>query len=455
VKLQRRVTLAAAAVIAVVGTTVGFASVFNNYLQAVSRIDQRLNANSVILSKASENALATALLLGSQTDIPVTVAYVTRAGELTVLVESSYAITKSPGLLFLKQSTDSSGPGPGTAAARWRSVPIGDGDYVIFASSSKQVRDQRNAQLRWLFFLLILAISMGVFAVNRLIRRDIRQIEHLAAQSTLIAAGDTAVKLPAGQGNSEIDELSNSLGLMVENLRSSIERERRIHESMQDFLGDASHELRTPLTSIRGYTEILAGTVSEPSEQQARAFSRIVSEISRMDTLISDLLLLAELGESKPLTSESVNLTELLNLQVADLYELQPARPIEYSADSNVYVQGSRELFIRLLSNIFSNIRRHTAQTDLVKVSLTLDWQEAVLIVADSGPGLADKFYDQQEVNPFMRFDPSRARSTGGSGLGLSIINAIVDSHSGQIYLERSELGGHKTIIRLPATGLE
>lgn len=452
-KLQSRVTLAAATVIAIVGISVGLATVFNNYFQAIGRVDKRLNANAAVLTKASQSALSTSLLLGSQTDIAVTVAYISRAGELTELVESPYVLTKSPGTAFLKNSLKQSVAGPSATPARWRSVSIGDGEYVIFASDISQIVKQRNDQLRWLFFLLLTAVALGIFAINRLIRRDIRQIENLAKQSTLIAGGDTTVQLPTGDGNSEVDQLSNSLSIMVANLLASIEREKRIQHSMQDFLADASHELRTPLTSIRGYTEILAGSVAAPTEQQARALDRISSEIARMDTLISDLLLLAELGESKPMTTEIVDLTELVSEQVADLKQFQPERVVEYSSLPEVKIHGSTELIIRLLNNIFSNLRRHTTESDEVRVCLSTDGQNVVLDVSDAGPGLAEKFYELQELNPFMRFDSSRARATGGSGLGMSIIKAIVDNHGGELVLRRSELGGHRTTVILRSAG--
>lgn len=452
-KLQRKLTVLTVSVIALVGIAIGVWTVYNNYWNQISKIDQRLRANATILQKTPENKLSTALLLGSQRDIPITVAYVSQERDLTVLVESKFKFSKAPSIEVLKSAVNQAIQSPTGQIGRIRTVPLGDGEYVIFASSSIEAVNERGSQLRWLMFALLVCIGLGSFAINRLIRSDVQKIERLAHQATVIAGGKLDAKLPDGTGSSEVDELSRAFRVMVESLVSAISAERQSNQAMQNFLSDASHELRTPLTAISGYSEILGTTIPEPSEQQSRALSRIKSEIQRMDDLINDLLILAELGEQPDFQFDHVDISLLINEQLADLANLQPLRPLEASVVNSAVCQGDARFLQVMLTNIFGNIRRHTPQEAAVECRVSATDNEVRIEVDDAGPGLPEKFYSSNGSDgsvPFQRFDSSRSRLTGGSGLGLSIIKAVVEVHGGSLVLSRSALGGHKTSIVLP-----
>ena len=212
-------------------------------------------------------------------------------------------------------------------------------------------------------------------------------------------------------------------------------------ERMQKFLGDASHELRTPLTVIKGYNEMLSkGQFSELADQ-ARAFSRVNSEIERMESLIHDLLLLAELGESRPVDFAEVDFDELVLAHVNDFKLFNKERTISTSIPNDCTVHGSREHLNRLIQNCLSNIVRHTPADAPVSISLKTIGKRAELIIEDGGPGLPESAYGT-EIKAMNRFDPSRSRESGGSGLGLSIIAAIVQEHKGALKLSKSKLGG-------------
>jgi two-component system OmpR family sensor kinase len=135
---------------------------------------------------------------------------------------------------------------------------------------------------------------------------------------------------------------------------------------------------------------------------------------------------------------------------VDDLRILQPTRPVVVSIEPGIDVLGARDLLLQVLANLTSNIRRHTLVTDSLRVSLhTEDGMLAVLSFDDSGRGLPEEFY-AGGINHFQRFDNSRSRASGGSGLGMSIMAAIVEKHGGEVKLEKSDLGGLRTEIRLP-----
>jgi signal transduction histidine kinase len=217
---------------------------------------------------------------------------------------------------------------------------------------------------------------------------------------------------------------------------------------MQNFLGDASHELRTPLTVVKGYVELLS-TQNMDEEQRARAFDRVNSEVVRMEALINDLLLLAELGESKPVGVGAIDLSGLVLAAVQDLKVLQPERSVRTSVEVGVSMHGTAELIQQLISNLFANLRRHTPADTRVTVSLSKTDHQATLTIDDAGPGLPAESY-ARGINHFQRFDASRSRESGGSGLGMSIMAAVVRQHGGTIELNPSPLGGLQTVINLP-----
>jgi signal transduction histidine kinase len=218
---------------------------------------------------------------------------------------------------------------------------------------------------------------------------------------------------------------------------------------MQEFIGDASHELRTPLTVIKGYVELLGQRDSLGADAQQRALERLSSEISRMELLIGDLLLLAEIGEHHRATDDAVNLSDLLRIQLTDLRLLEPHRAIEDSVTPEVFILGSLPHIQQLVANIFSNIRRHTPPDAPVSVHLGYEAGGVRVKISDGGPGLPSDAYSHG-VQQFQRFDSSRSRESGGSGLGISIMQAIVAEHGGEMELRKSGLGGLEVDLYFP-----
>ena len=210
---------------------------------------------------------------------------------------------------------------------------------------------------------------------------------------------------------------------------------------MQSFLADASHELRTPLTVIKGYSEMLAkGQISVESDRQ-KAFDRVNSEIVRMENLIHDLLLLAELGETTEPIREEVDLSELLGSYARDFKTLNSGRSVAIEIEDGLTCLGSADHLKRLILNILNNISRHTPVDAPVEIKLARNGKRVSLLIEDGGPGLPETSY-RDGIELLNRFDTSRSRESGGSGLGLSIIAAIVHEHGGTLALRKSTLGG-------------
>jgi two-component system OmpR family sensor kinase len=152
----------------------------------------------------------------------------------------------------------------------------------------------------------------------------------------------------------------------------------------------------------------------------------------------------------------------MVSAAVEDLKVLQPKRKVIAAIDQNLVIAGSNEYLSQLVANLFGNIRRHTPDDARVSVSLSaIDGGDApgsaagqaasgiILTVDDGGPGLPAESY-ARGISAFQRFDDSRSRESGGSGLGMSIMAAIVRQHGGRIDLNQSPLGGLQTVIFLP-----
>jgi len=225
--------------------------------------------------------------------------------------------------------------------------------------------------------------------------------------------------------------------------------ERTQREKMQEFLGDAAHELRTPLTVVKGYAELLKNKALD-SDREVLAFERLNNEIKRMEALIADLLVLAELGEDNQTEFSEVNLSELVSENVRDFQVIAPEHHVELDLEAGVTVQGSEKYLQRFIANALTNIRVHTEPSAPVRVTLKAG-KEIRLIVEDGGIGLPEASYGER-IQGLKRFDRSRSRETGGSGLGMSIMSAVIERHGGVFALKKSELGGLAIEVQLTRT---
>jgi signal transduction histidine kinase len=233
---------------------------------------------------------------------------------------------------------------------------------------------------------------------------------------------------------------------MVETLQERIAFEAQNAEAMQQFIDDASHELRTPLTVVKGYNELLAsGTAS--AELQARAVTRVQREVERMEELVRDLLLLAELREAPHHADQRVALSDLVSQRASEFTFEHPERSVTSNVTGGIAIDGRPEFVERLMNNAFTNILRYTPHVAPVRIALDRVGINAQLVIEDGGPGLPSYGAHPQR---FQRFDESRSRETGGSGLGMSIMADVAESLGGEMLTEPSPLGGLRLIFRVP-----
>jgi len=440
VKLRSRLSLATASITILVSLSIGAASIVTAERSEISKLDSIMET---LLSEilTSENPLGEAFYYSQESSIPIAVALLPNGGELTLLTEPVGTFEKMPSSVDLEQARNRGIEISGETPYRIRTFQLPNREYIIIATSLGDVQATRSKNVQSLLGFIFISVILGVLLILFFIRRDISKIEVLVDSATKISEGDSLVEIQSTSGDSEVDRLTVALNKMVTSLQHAVSIEKESASRMQEFLGDASHELRTPLTVIKGYVELLSKAQLVDPEQNARAYSRLTSEIERMETLIRDLLLLAELGQKTPEFNEEINLSELVDTQVNDLKILDPQRLVEGLIDGDIYLNGSRLHLQQMLANAFGNIRRHTPTDAPVQISLTSSNGEIHLAIGDGGPGLPTRAYIEGRQH-FQRFDKSRSRETGGSGLGMSIMSGIITEHGGSLELGVSKLGG-------------
>lgn len=303
---------------------------------------------------------------------------------------------------------------------------------------------------------LIVLVLIGA-AGYLVVQQSLRPLVEVERTAEAIARGDLSKRVPESDPHTEVGSLSRSFNAMLAHLeaafaeRATSELEARTSEErMRRFVGDASHELRTPLTSIRGFAELYRqGALPDPADLD-RAMLRVEDEAARMGLLVEDLLMLARLDQQRPLERAPVDLLELAGDAVQDAQAIDPTRTVSLEAVASgpaPIVQGDEQRLRQVFANLVSNALTHTQSAVTVRVSTTA--AVASVAVIDHGPGIPDA--DRARVfERFFRTDASRTRASGGSGLGLSIVAALVSAHAGQIAVEQTPGGGATFVVTLP-----
>jgi two-component system OmpR family sensor kinase len=299
--------------------------------------------------------------------------------------------------------------------------------------------------------VLVLLAGLGYVVV----RRSLAPLDDVERTAEAIAAGDLSRRVPESDPRTEVGSLGRSFNTMLDQVETAFaeraaseEAARASEDRMRRFVGDASHELRTPLTSIRGFAELYRqGAVSDVG----RTMSRVEGEATRMGALVDDLLLLARLDQQRPMERVPVDLVALAADAVHDSSAADPDRPTSLLSDvATCEVHGDRYRLTQVVANLLGNARVHTPPGTPVRVHVSVADGDAVLHVADEGPGIATA--DRERVfDRFYRADPSRTRASGGSGLGLSIVAGIVAAHGGAVQVVDSPRGATFQ-VRLPAS---
>ncbi|MFC9338780.1 sensor histidine kinase [Streptomyces sp. NPDC057020] len=328
----------------------------------------------------------------------------------------------------------------------------GDG---ILLSTAPMAGMMATVKKLFLLELLVSAALLSLLALltQRAARRRLRPLEDMVQTASAIAAGHLGSRIPTAGGSSEVTELRTALNSMLQQVETAFRCREEASDQVKRFAADASHELRTPLATIRGYAQLFDKGMLGPEEQE-RAIGRIASEADRMNRLVEELLALARLEQQPQPQRRPVDLALLAREAAVDLLAVQPGRPVTEAGalkreDEPVPVLGDEGLLRRLVANLLSNVSVHTPPEAPVTVEVTREDEAVLLRVRDDGPGMrpedAARIFDR-----FFRADPDRARRTGGSGLGMSIVQAVVQAHDGTLRVETGLGEGMTVEVRFP-----
>ena len=326
------------------------------------------------------------------------------------------------------------------------------GNYVVLAIPMTGVLSTLSRLLE-----LEAVISAGVVVATAIlalliIRISLRPLEKMGTVANEIAAGDLSRRVEPATGKTEIGRLGLALNGMLSQIESAFAERTASNRRLRRFVADASHELRTPLTSIRGYSEMLRRGAAESPTDAELARRRIEEEAIRMTGLVDDMLVLARVDQGRPLDHEPVDLQAIAGDAAADARAVAPQRDINLTVPGRVVVNGDDTRLRQVVGNLVRNALVHTPPKTPIDISLSTEDSVARLSVADHGPGLAADDIDRI-FEPFYRADPSRSRDSGGAGLGLSIVSAVVTAHGGHVKVRETEGGGATFEVELPIAG--
>lgn len=290
--------------------------------------------------------------------------------------------------------------------------------------------------------ILLVLVSLGG---SFILSRALHPVKSVVQMAKRISADDLSLRIDARNRGDEVGALIDTFNEMIIRLEKSVNQIRQ-------FSGDVSHELRTPLTIIRGEVEVLLRKDRKRDEYVA-TLNSVLEESLRMEKIINDLLFLSRVDAvDKTSLREVVHLDEVMSEVLESRGQSLKNKKLHISLDTigSPRVKGSRDLLERMAANLLDNAVRYTPEGGSVQISIKETSESTRMEVTDSGIGIPEESLPQI-FERFFVVDRSRSRETGGSGLGLSIVKWIADSHGARIDVS-SQLGrGTTFIIDFPA----
>ncbi|HVG00164.1 MAG TPA: ATP-binding protein [Chloroflexia bacterium] len=323
------------------------------------------------------------------------------------------------------------------------------------------VLTQGSAALYILSFSVLGLLLVAGGAAVLLSRRLTRRLERLTEATGAIASGDLTRRVKV-ETIDELGRLSTDFNAMAERLEEreialKAEKERVEHllQANRRLVADVSHELRTPLATLRGYVEVLE---SEHGHQIPERDLRVIQgEIARLTSLIEDLFTLARAeAHQLPLTIESVDATALVGRLADSLAPLaRRDRQIEIvtALPANLpRVKADRVRLEQVVLNLLQNALRYTLPGGIIAVEGRADDGVVTLSIDDTGVGIPAEELEMV-FERFYRSDQSRARESGGAGIGLALVKELVGAMDGKVWVQSTPGRGSRFSVALPQAG--
>jgi signal transduction histidine kinase len=285
--------------------------------------------------------------------------------------------------------------------------------------------------------------------------RAMRPIASLTAAARRIGATrDPSQRMPEPAADDEVGELAATLEQMLRSLDAARAEREETMQRQREFVADASHELRTPLTSVLANLELLQASLGGVDQEEDREIvDSALRSSRRMGRLVGDLLLLARADAGRLDAHRRCDLAEIAGEAAAEAAPLMGGRELTMDNDRPLRVEGSADELHRMVLNLLDNATRHTPESSHIELRLRAEGGDAVVEVADDGPGIPAAMRSHI-FDRFVRGEgPADTAVGNGTGLGLAIVSAVAESHGGSVEAAESESGGALFRARIPLAG--
>ena len=327
--------------------------------------------------------------------------------------------------------------------------PVG---YAVLGRPLENVNDTLQ-RVRAIFtvgaFAVLFLSGLALFVFTGFALGPLRRVTATAEE---IAAGDLGRRTNV-RSHDEVGRLASAFDRMIGRLEEAFSKVMQSEQQMRRFLADASHELRTPLTALRGTSQVLLRAPDPGGPEVVAGIEGIHQETVRLSNLVNDLLTLTRLDAEESLHPEEIPLAAFMD-DFRDRYSgAWPTRDVEFDrgAFDGAHVWADPDAVRRMLLNVVDNAVKYSEPPSAVVVTADASPEEVTIRVRDHGPGLSAE--EQESVfDRFYRGGPGRSQRPGGSGLGLSIVQALAEHSAGRVSLDSAPGRGTTVSLTLPTT---
>ncbi|MGG3308137.1 HAMP domain-containing sensor histidine kinase [Paenibacillus lautus] len=300
-------------------------------------------------------------------------------------------------------------------------------------------------------------LLLAIFVVGMEMRRFVlKPLEKMGIAARQIATGDWDVRLPMSRVT-EIAEVRDGFNVMVKGLEQSYRKQAELEEERRFVIAAVAHDLRTPLFALRGYLDGLEQGIAQSPEKMAQYVAVCKDKSAQLDRLVEDLFTFTKMEyvESE-LNTKTVDFNQVIRNSMDSLSPLarQKGISISFRVTDGCIINGDMHLLERAMNNLLDNAVRHTPTDGDIEVLCNKDGNKVMFAIRDTGSGFSLEELERV-FEPLYRGEASRSRSTGGSGLGLTISQRIVRQHGGELAASNHPEGGALLEGWLPAAASE
>jgi len=339
--------------------------------------------------------------------------------------------------------------GHGSIGIRGQGRLGANGAYLFVGLNTRQLHEMEEAVVHAFLWGLALAMLLALAGGTATSFWILRRIEAVSETSREIVRGDLKRRIPELGTRDEFDHLAGSLNAMLDRIQA-------LMDGLRQVSNDIAHDLRTPLTRLRQRLEL----ARHPADSPGRGDHVIEPAIRDVDAILETFAALLRIAQIESGTRKAgftrVDLAEVLRT-VIELYQSaldaegrtldEAGRTLHLQIDADPWVRGDRELLTQLFANLVDNALRHSGPDTRIALAVRREGARLAVSVADDGPGIPAEFRDKV-LNRFFRLEHSR--STPGSGLGLSLANAIAALHESELALHDKQPGLRVTVLLEP-----